>query len=104
MSKKPFLATYRLQLNQDFTFQDAADIVPYISLLNVSHLYLSPVFESSPGSTHGYDIIDFSKISKERGGENGLRILAATIQNTTSPMNLLLDIVPNHMGIAEKNP
>jgi (1->4)-alpha-D-glucan 1-alpha-D-glucosylmutase len=104
MNKKAFLATYRLQLNKEFTFRGTIDIIPYLSALSISHIYLSPIFESSPGSMHGYDITDFSKISDERGGEEGFRSLVAEVRKCDKPLNLILDIVPNHMGIGGENP
>lgn len=91
-------ATYRLQLHAGFTFQDAARAVPYLAELGVSHLYLSPVLQAQPGSTHGYDVVDPDHVSRELGGEDGLRALARAV--TAAGMGILLDIVPNHMSIA----
>jgi (1->4)-alpha-D-glucan 1-alpha-D-glucosylmutase len=48
------LATYRLQFNSDFTFNQAREIVPYLSALGITHLYASPYLKSRPGSRHGY--------------------------------------------------
>lgn len=96
------VATYRLQLNKDFTFHDAAAIVPDIAALNISHLYLSPVFQSVPGSMHGYDVEDFSRLSEERGGEEGFARLHQAAKD--AGLKIILDIVPNHMGIAGENP
>jgi len=96
-------ATYRLQLNKNFTFYDVIDIADYLQALGISHLYLSPVFEAMPGSMHGYDIIDFNKISTERGGETGLRALDDKLSAMDPPLSLLLDIVPNHMAASTEN-
>src|SRR4051794_30695035 len=71
-------ATYRLQLQPDFPFAAAERAVPHLAALGVSHLHLSPVLESVPGSTHGYDVVDHTEVRAELGGEPGLRALAAT--------------------------
>ncbi|MDB5491819.1 MAG: maltooligosyl trehalose synthase, partial [Micavibrio sp.] len=97
-------ATYRLQLTKDFTLRNAAEVIDYLEKLNISHLYLSPVFESAEGSVHGYDGIDFSKVSEERGGYEGFQALCDTIRDRKSPLRLILDIVPNHMAAIPANP
>ncbi|MGO1202150.1 alpha-amylase family glycosyl hydrolase, partial [Cellulosimicrobium funkei] len=71
------VSTYRLQLGPDLTFDDAARQVPYLATLGVTHLYLSPVLQAAPGSTHGYDVVDHTRISDELGGREGLGRLAA---------------------------
>ena len=90
-------ATYRLQLNPDFTFDDAATIVPQLAALGISHLYLSPILQAVPESTHGYDVIDPSRIRAEFGGPEGLARLAGTARN--AGLGMILDIVPNHVGL-----
>jgi (1->4)-alpha-D-glucan 1-alpha-D-glucosylmutase len=90
-------ATYRLQLNRDFTFADAEAIVPYLDELGVSHVYLSPILMAQPGSTHGYDTIDHTRINPELGSIDDFRSLAGALQHRK--MGIILDIVPNHMGI-----
>ncbi|MEZ0170145.1 malto-oligosyltrehalose synthase [Microvirga sp. TS319] len=90
-------ATYRLQFHKDFTFDDAVEIVPYLAKLGISHVYSSPIQTASSGSTHGYDIVDHSTINPELGGEEGLRRLSNAL--TAHGLKLLLDIVPNHMGV-----
>jgi (1->4)-alpha-D-glucan 1-alpha-D-glucosylmutase len=96
------LATYRVQLHAGFTFADAARIVPYLQQLGVSHVYASPILQARAGSTHGYDVIDPSRVSEELGGEDGLRALAAELRR--HGMGLLIDIVPNHMAASADNP
>jgi len=86
----------RVQLHRGFTFDDAARIVPYLADLGVSHLYCSPYQESVPGSTHGYDVVDPTRVSAERGGEEGLRRLVTTLR--AAGMGHIVDIVPNHMA------
>ena len=71
-------STYRLQLHGGFTFDQAAQIVPYLADLGVSHLYLSPILQAAPGSLHGYDVIDHTRINEELGGREGFERLAAT--------------------------
>ena len=61
-------ATYRLQLTPDFGFTEAEALVPYLKRLGVSHLYLSPITEARPGSTHGYDVIDHNRVREAFGG------------------------------------
>ncbi|MFI6058012.1 malto-oligosyltrehalose synthase [Streptomyces sp. NPDC051286] len=94
-------ATYRLQLQPDFPFSAAGRAVPYLAALGVSHLHLSPVLEAVPGSRHGYDVVDHSRVRAELGGEAGLRQLAATARE--HGLGLVLDIVPNHMAAAPRH-
>lgn len=91
------LATYRLQLHPGFGFAEAAEVVPYLARLGVSHLYLSPFFAATPGSTHGYDTQDHSRINPELGGREGLEALGAVLRE--HDMGLMADIVPNHVGV-----
>ncbi|MEU0136260.1 malto-oligosyltrehalose synthase [Streptomyces sp. NPDC006296] len=93
-------ATYRLQLQPDFPFAAAAEAVPYLAGLGVSHLHLSPVLEAVPGSGHGYDVVDPGTVRSELGGEEGLRELAGTAR--AHGLGLILDIVPNHMAAAPR--
>jgi (1->4)-alpha-D-glucan 1-alpha-D-glucosylmutase len=87
-----FRALYRLQLTPDFGFAAARELVPYLTQLGVSHLYLSPSFEARPGSTHGYDVTDPRRIREELGGEEEFRRLCLAAPG------IVLDIVPNHMA------
>lgn len=98
----PLTATYRLQLHEGFGFHDARHIVPYLARLGVSHLYLSPVLAARPGSTHGYDVADPRIANPELGGEAGFRALADAAH--AHGLGVLVDIVPNHMGIGPANP
>ncbi|MCG7391530.1 malto-oligosyltrehalose synthase [Microvirga sp. ACRRW] len=97
LASPPPRATYRLQFHKDFTFDDAVKIVPYLAKLGISHVYSSPIQTASPGSTHGYDITDHSSINPELGGEEDFRRLSDTLKG--HGLELLLDIVPNHMGV-----
>jgi (1->4)-alpha-D-glucan 1-alpha-D-glucosylmutase len=90
-------ATYRLQLSAQFGFNEAAAIVPYLRDLGISHLYASPFLKARAGSTHGYDIIDHSLLNPEFGGEEGFARLSDAL--TRADMGLILDFVPNHMGV-----
>ncbi|MFK0252195.1 malto-oligosyltrehalose synthase [Streptomyces sp. NPDC090445] len=90
-------STYRLQLCPEFPFAAAEKTVPYLASLGVSHLHLSPVLEAVPGSAHGYDVTDHSRVREELGGERGLRGLAAAARE--HGLGLVLDIVPNHMAV-----
>ncbi|MCB5179575.1 malto-oligosyltrehalose synthase [Streptomyces antimicrobicus] len=90
-------ATYRLQLRPEFPFAAAGAVVPYLASLGVTHLHLSPVLEAVPGSAHGYDVVDHTRVREELGGEAGLRALSATARR--HGLGLVLDIVPNHMAV-----
>lgn len=98
----PLVATYRLQLHADFTFADAVAQVPYLRRLGVSHVYLSPVLAARAGSTHGYDVVDPGHASPALGGEAGFDALADAVR--AHGMGLVLDVVPNHMGVGDGNP
>ena len=84
-------ATYRLQLGTDLDFEAARALVPYLRDLGISHLYLSPSFRARPGSTHGYDVIDPNSLAGD------LRALAG------AGLDVILDIVPNHMAVSDEN-
>ncbi|MDO5754112.1 alpha-amylase family glycosyl hydrolase, partial [Arthrobacter sp.] len=92
------LSTYRLQLNADFTLQDAARTVPYLQELGADWVYLSPILTAEQGSTHGYDVTDPSTVDPERGGPEGLLALSHAARE--AGLGVLVDIVPNHMGVA----
>ncbi len=91
-------ATYRVQLHAGFTFHDAAALVPYLARLGVSHVYCSPILQAAPGSTHGYDVVDPSRLSDELGGRSGFERLARSAAE--HDLALVVDIVPNHMALA----
>ncbi|HET9416371.1 MAG TPA: alpha-amylase family glycosyl hydrolase, partial [Candidatus Limnocylindria bacterium] len=93
-------ATYRVQLHAGFTFDDAVEILPYLSELGVSHLYVSPILQAAPGSTHGYDVLDHGRISDELGGEAAFERLTDALRRLG--MGLVVDVVPNHMSIAHE--
>ncbi|NYI03237.1 (1-_4)-alpha-D-glucan 1-alpha-D-glucosylmutase [Allostreptomyces psammosilenae] len=90
-------ATYRLQLQPRFDFDAAAAAVPYLASLGVSHLHLSPILQATPGSTHGYDVVDHGRVSADLGGEAGLRRLAGAAR--AHGLGLVVDCVPNHMAV-----
>lgn len=90
-------ATYRLQLTKDFPFARAAALAPYLSRLGVSHAYLSPVLRARRGSLHGYDTVDHTMLNPELGSQRDFEEMAAAFR--AHGMGIMLDIVPNHMGI-----
>ena len=96
------LATYRVQMHAEFTLEQARRIVPYLERLGISHLYSSPVLKAREGSTHGYDVVDPTVVNPELGSDDDRRALVAELHRRG--MGLLLDIVPNHMGIGQSNP
>ncbi|HEM46816.1 MAG TPA: malto-oligosyltrehalose synthase, partial [Alphaproteobacteria bacterium] len=95
-------ATYRLQLCAETTFHEAADLVPYLTALGVSHLHLSPCLEARAGSAHGYDVVDFERPRHELGGAEGLMALFDVARR--HGLGILLDFVPNHMAAAPEGP
>lgn len=103
--KRPITSTYRLQLRgphadphgREFGFAQAAELVPYLAELGVSHLYLSPIFASAPESNHNYDVIDPTVVNPELGGIDELRLLARAAHD--AGLGLVVDIVPNHLGV-----
>ena len=97
-SARDFRCTYRLQLRPGFGFLEAKALVPYLQRLGVSHLYLSPVLQAQAGSTHGYDVVDPTRVSDELGGEAAFRELAS------AGLGVVLDVVPNHMAVSDQNP
>ncbi|HYD42555.1 MAG TPA: malto-oligosyltrehalose synthase [Anaeromyxobacter sp.] len=94
-------STYRLQLHKGFDFDAAARVVPYLHALGVSDVYLSPILAAAPGSMHGYDVVAYDRVNPELGGEEAFRRLA--FECTSRGMGLVLDFVPNHMGIGAAN-
>ncbi len=91
------VATYRAQMHRGFTFDQAGEIVPYLQRLGMGDLYASPIFEARPGSMHGYDVTRHDRLNLELGGMERFTPFAQTLREHN--MGLLLDIVPNHMGI-----
>lgn len=90
-------STYRLQLRPDFDFADARAVVGYLRDLGVGAVYVSPVLEATPGSTHGYDVTDPTRLREELGGEDGFRALTAAARE--AGLGVVVDIVPNHMSV-----
>jgi (1->4)-alpha-D-glucan 1-alpha-D-glucosylmutase len=76
----PPSSTYRLQFSKDTTFTDAVGLLPYLDALGVGALYASPLLESGAGSNHGYDVVDPTRVSAERGGEEGRSALVAGLR------------------------
>lgn len=95
-------ATYRFQFNEDFRFDHARALVPYLQALGVTDIYASPLLQARRGSSHGYDITDPKRLSRDLGGEEAFVRLSETLRQ--HQMGLLLDIVPNHMAADSENP
>ncbi|WP_186270876.1 malto-oligosyltrehalose synthase [Burkholderia gladioli] len=93
----PPRATLRLQLHAGFGFDDAAAYVDQYAKLGVSHVYLSPITQAEPGSTHGYDCVDYGRISEELGGEHGFVRLVGALRR--HGLGTVVDFAPNHMGV-----
>ncbi len=90
-------STYRLQLQPGFGFAAAAAIADYVADLGVSHVYLSPILQATPGSRHGYDVVDHSRVSADLGGEGAFRDMVRRFR--MAGLGVVVDIVPNHMAV-----
>ncbi|MGH9039715.1 MAG: malto-oligosyltrehalose synthase [Acidimicrobiia bacterium] len=97
----PPLSTYRLQFQPAFGFDAAAGLAPYLARLGVSHLYSSPYLQAAPGSTHGYDVVDHSRVNAELGGSEAHARMCAALE--AAGLGQVLDIVPNHMAVTAGN-
>jgi (1->4)-alpha-D-glucan 1-alpha-D-glucosylmutase len=93
----PPVSTYRVQVRPEFGFDDVNAVVDHLSALGVTHVYLSPVLQPVPGSQHGYDVIDHSRINAEAGGEAGFARLSTALAE--AGMSAIVDVVPNHMAV-----
>jgi (1->4)-alpha-D-glucan 1-alpha-D-glucosylmutase len=92
-------ATYRIQFHHQFGFRAATEIIPYLHSLGVSHLYASPIFKATPGSLHGYDVCDHNLLNPELGNRAEFDAMIAALHE--HDMSMILDFVPNHMGIGQ---
>ncbi|HSY94476.1 MAG TPA: malto-oligosyltrehalose synthase [Steroidobacteraceae bacterium] len=97
-----WVASYRLQLHAGFPLRQAQRVLPYLADLGISHVYLSPCLQAVPGSQHGYDVADPTRISADLGGEPAW--LDFVVGARSLGLRILLDIVPNHMSASEHNP
>ncbi|GAA3981573.1 malto-oligosyltrehalose synthase [Actinomadura viridis] len=100
----PATGTYRIQLRGTdgpghFGFAEAAALAPYLESLGVSHVYLSPILQAAPGSTHGYDVIDHDRLSAELGGPDAFRAMVERFR--AHGLRVLVDVVPNHMAVPD---
>ncbi|WP_067780591.1 malto-oligosyltrehalose synthase [Actinomyces vulturis] len=95
--KRTPVTMYRLQLNADFTCADAQKVLPYLTALGITDIYLSPVLQAAPGSMHGYDVVDHSRISESIGGRKALEALCDDAHKRG--LGVVVDIVPNHMAV-----
>ena len=93
------ISTYRLQFSRAFTFVDAKEILPYLHALGISDCYASPYFKATPGSSHGYDVVDPTQLNPELGTEKEYQEFVLELQR--HGMGQILDVVPNHMGISK---
>ncbi len=97
-------STYRVQVRPQFDLDTAADLAPYLADLGVTHLYSAPILTATPGSEHGYDVVDPTRVNPELGGPEALDRLVAALRSRG--LGLVVDIVPNHLGVRapEANP
>jgi len=94
-------ATYRLQFNSSFTFDDARRIAAYLAELGITDVYASPILRARKGSSHGYDVVDASALNPELGSDDDFDALHRELQR--NELGFLLDIVPNHMAASPEN-
>ncbi|AZZ40225.1 malto-oligosyltrehalose synthase [Acidipropionibacterium jensenii] len=90
-------STYRLQFNADFGYDDARARLDYFRNLGVTHLFCSPILQAAPGSTHGYDVVDHTRVWQECGGEDAFRRLCTAAHE--HDIGIVVDVVPNHMAV-----
>ena len=90
-------ATYRLQVRPGFGFAEVAEQAGYLAALGVSHAYLSPILQPVPGSTHGYDVVDHTRLSDEAGGRGAFDAMVAVLH--AAGLRAVADVVPNHMAV-----
>jgi (1->4)-alpha-D-glucan 1-alpha-D-glucosylmutase len=90
-------STYRVQLTPDRGFDHLARLAPHLARLGVSHVYVSPILQAAPGSQHGYDVVEHSRVSDDLGGEVGLRAAADVLR--AHGIGIVVDVVPNHMAV-----
>jgi len=98
MSKPVPTSTYRVQVRESFDLHETVAHLTYLRDLGVDWVYLSPLLAAEPGSDHGYDVVDHSRVDESRGGTTGLEAVAR--QAHALGMGVLVDIVPNHVGVA----
>lgn len=90
-------STYRVQVREAFDLDAVRDLVPYLDDLGVGWVYLSPLLAAHPGSDHGYDVVDPTRVDPARGAREALERLARVVHERG--MGLLVDVVPNHVGV-----
>jgi malto-oligosyltrehalose synthase/4-alpha-glucanotransferase len=95
------VSTYRIQFHKDFTFKNLRGIIPYLHQLGIKTLYASPIFGATPGSTHGYDVVNPLSINPEVGTLEELRTISTQLKELG--ISWLQDIVPNHMAYHPNN-
>jgi (1->4)-alpha-D-glucan 1-alpha-D-glucosylmutase len=92
-------STYRLQITPEFSLHQAAALTGYLTRLGVGAVYVSPLLRATSGSLHGYDVVDHRSVDPARGGDDGLRALSQACRR--EGLDLVVDIVPNHMGVGD---
>jgi (1->4)-alpha-D-glucan 1-alpha-D-glucosylmutase len=92
------ISTYRLQMHAGFGFADARAIVEYLGALGITDVYTSPYLRAEKGSTHGYNLVAHDQLNPELGDREAYDRWTSAMQ--AAGMGHILDVVPNHMGIA----
>jgi len=90
-------STYRVQVRPGFGFDEVAGVADHLAALGVTHVYLSPVLEATPGSAHGYDVVDHDLVSTQAGGRTGFEAMASALG--ARGLSVVVDVVPNHMAV-----
>ena len=93
--------TYRIQFHAGFTVRDLLDVLDYLQALGIDTIYGSPVLAATPGSTHGYDVINPGILNPEVTTEEDWGRLHEELNRRG--MLYLQDIVPNHTALVPEN-
>ncbi len=91
------VSTYRVQVRDEFGFDQVAEVAEYLQQLGVSHVYLSPVLQAVPGSPHGYDVVDHTRLSDDAGGRKAFDAMVGRLHGLG--VRMVADVVPNHMAV-----
>ncbi|MFN2395677.1 MAG: malto-oligosyltrehalose synthase [Bacteroidales bacterium] len=95
------ISTYRIQFHKSFTLKDLEKQIKYLKLLGAGTLYSSPIFKATPGSEHGYDVINPVKFNPEITSKKDFMRIGELLQKEN--IGWLQDIVPNHMAFHQGN-
>lgn len=87
-------SVYRLQLNGDFPFARAIEVLPYLKELGVEGVYCSPFYDAY--SAHGYDVTNPNALNPKLGTMDEYMSFCRELKRLG--LKQIVDVVPNHMG------